>query len=183
MHTQFYWEGGKERETQLNITNFKAHALSPATLMQSAPSIYAQGPAPGLSRRYTFVPTSEIVEGLEGANWMPVQVEEQRARQIERVGFQKHVIRFRRLEQMATLDEWNVELVLLNSHDAGCAYQIHAGIYRRICSNGLVVSEGGFETLRFRHSGLKTEEVVRASLSVIESVPLSASASTIFGCE
>lgn len=140
--------------------------------MQSAPSIYAQGPAPGLSRRYTFVPTSEIVEGLEGANWMPVQVEEQRARQIERVGFQKHVIRFRRLEQMATLDEWNVELVLLNSHDAGCAYQIHAGIYRRICSNGLVVSEGGFETLRFRHSGLKTEEVVRASLSVIESVPL-----------
>lgn len=172
MHTQFYWEGGKERETQLNITNFKAHALSPATLMQSAPSIYAQGPAPGLSRRYTFVPTSEIVEGLEGANWMPVQVEEQRARQIERVGFQKHVIRFRRLEQMATLDEWNVELVLLNSHDAGCAYQIHAGIYRRICSNGLVVSEGGFETLRFRHSGLKTEEVVRASLSVIESVPL-----------
>ena len=172
MHTQFYWEGGKERETQLTITNFKAHALSPATLMQSAPSIYAQGPAPGLSRRYTFVPTSEIVEGLEGANWMPVQVEEQRARQIERVGFQKHVIRFRRLEQMATLDEWNVELVLLNSHDAGCAYQIHAGIYRRICSNGLVVSEGGFETLRFRHSGLKTEEVVRASLSVIESVPL-----------
>lgn len=172
LHTQFYWEGGKERETQLNTTNFKAHALSPATLMQSAPSIYAQGPAPGLSRRYTFVPTSEIVEGLQGANWMPVQVEEQRARQIERVGFQKHVIRFRRLEQMATLDEWNVELVLLNSHDAGCAYQIHAGIYRRICSNGLVVSEGGFETLRFRHSGLKTEEVVRASLSVIESVPL-----------
>ena len=79
MHTQFYWEGGKERETQLNTTNFKAHALSPATLMQSAPSIYAQGPAPGLSRRYTFVPTSEIVEGLQGANWRPVRGEEQRA--------------------------------------------------------------------------------------------------------
>ena len=160
-----------ERETRLNTTNFKASALSPATLKQAAPSIFAQGPAPGLSRRYTFVPTSEIVEGLQGADWMPVQVEEQRARQAERIGFQKHVIRFRRLEQMATLDEWNVELVLLNSHDAGCAYQIHAGIYRRICSNGLVVSEGGFETLRFRHSGLHTEEVVKASLRVIESVP------------
>lgn len=145
--------------------------MSPEALKQSAPSIYAQGPAPGLSRRYTFVPTSEIVEGLQGADWMPVQVEEQRARQVERIGFQKHVIRFRRLEQMATLDEWNVELVLLNSHDAGCAYQIHAGIFRRICSNGLVVSEGGFETLRFRHSGLDTVEVVKASLRVIESVP------------
>ena len=167
---------GEERQTgreiRLNtITNFKAHALSPATLKQSAPSVFAEGPAPGLSRRYTFVPTSEIVEGLQEAHWMPVQVEEQRARQAERIGFQKHVIRFRQLEQMATLDEWNVELVLLNSHDAGCAYQIHAGIYRRICSNGLVVSEGGFETLRFRHSGLNTVEVVKASLRVIESVP------------
>ena len=33
-----------------------------------------------------------------------------------RRGFQKHMIRFRRAEQMQTLDEWNVELVLLNSH-------------------------------------------------------------------
>ena len=41
--------------------------------------------------------------------------------------FQKHMVRFRRAEQMQTLDEWNVELVLLNSHDAGCAYQLHAG--------------------------------------------------------
>jgi len=38
-----------------------------------------------------------------------------------------------------------VELVLLNSHDAGCAYQIHAGIHRRICSNALVISESGFQ--------------------------------------
>ena len=67
---------------------------------------------------------------------MPVAVEEQRIRNEARRGYQKHLIRFRRAEQMETLDEWNVELVLLNSHDTGCAYQVHAGIYRRICSNG-----------------------------------------------
>ena len=72
---------------------------------------------------------------------------------------------------METLDEWNVELVLLNSHDAGCAYQLHAGIFRRLCSNGLVISESRFEALRFRHAGLEPEEVVRASLRLIEFMP------------
>mgnify|MGYP003339700216 CR=1 FL=1 len=112
-------------------TNFKASALSTEVLQQSAPSVFARGAAPGLSSRYTFVPTSEIVAGLQEANWAPVHMEEQRPRKVERLGFQKHLLRFRQVEQMQTLDEWNVELVLLNSHDAGCAYQLHAGIYRR----------------------------------------------------
>src|SRR5204862_239700 len=84
-----------------------------------------------------------------------------------RRGFQKHLLRFRLATQMETLDEWNVELVLVNSHDAGCAYQLHAGIYRRICANGLVLSEGGFSAIRFRHAGLEPEEVVNASLRLI----------------
>ncbi len=72
---------------------------------------------------------------------------------------------------MQTLDEWNVELVLLNSHDKGCAYQVRAGIYRRICSNGLVLSEGSFEAIRFRHAGPLTEEVVQASFRLLDFVP------------
>jgi len=76
--------------------------------------------------------------GCGSHNWVPVAVEEQRIRKESRRGFQKHPLRFHLAVQMETLDEWNVELVLVNSHDAGCAYQLHAGIYRRICSNGLV---------------------------------------------
>lgn len=140
------------REITMSVTNLKASALSTEVLRQSAPSVFAQVAAPGLSPRFTFVPTSEIVVGLQEANWAPVQVEEQRPRKVERLGFQKHLIRFRQVEQMQSLDEWNVKLVLLNSHDAGCAYQLHAGIYRRICSNELVVSEAGFEALRFRRA-------------------------------
>lgn len=151
--------------------HFKGTALDDSVLRTQAPSIFALGPMAGVSDRYTFVPTARIVNGLREQNWMPVEVEEQRIRKEARRGFQKHMLRFRRAEQMATLDEWNVELVLLNSHDRGCAYQLHAGIYRRICSNGLVVSEGGFEAIRFRHSKLETDEVVRASFRLLEFVP------------
>lgn len=151
--------------------NFKATALNEDTLRSRAPSIFAAGPMNGVSGRYTFVPTARIVTGLRELDWVPVDVEEQRIRVEARRGFQKHLLRFRRREQMEALDEWNVELVLVNSHDAGCAYQLHAGIYRRICSNGLVISDGAFSALRFRHAGLRPEEVVRASLRLIDYMP------------
>ncbi len=154
-----------------NTTNFKAVALTEETLRRQAPSVFAPGPMAGVSPRYTFVPTAEIVDGLREQDWLPVAVEEQRIRQEARRGFQKHLLRFRRAEQMETLDEWNVELVLLNSHDTGCAYQLHAGIYRRICSNGLVMSETSFQAIRFRHTGLLGGEIVEASLRLVEFMP------------
>src|SRR5215471_20892423 len=131
-------------------SNFKAEALTDEQLRLEAPSILAQAPMRGLSQRYAFVPTTEIIAGLRGKHWLPVHAEQQRARTAAKVGFQKHLLRFRLAEQMQTLDEWNAELVLTNSHDAGCAYVMRIGIFRRLCSNGLVVSDDSFEAIRFR---------------------------------
>lgn len=152
-------------------TNFKAQALTDDELRLEAPSAFARAPMNGLSPRYRFVPTSEIVAGLREKNWLPTAVEQQRVRTESRMGFQKHLLRFRRAEQMQTLDEWNAELVLTNSHDAGCAYIMQVGIYRRLCSNGLVVSDDSFEAMRFRHSGLRVENVIEASFQILEYIP------------
>ena len=154
-----------------DTTNFKATALDDNTLRTRAPSIFAAGPMLGVSNRYAFVPTARILSGLRELDWVPVDVEEQRIRLETRRGFQKHMVRLRLAGQMETLDEWNVELVLVNSHDAGCAYQFHAGLFRRICSNGLVCSQGCWEAIRFRHTGLEADEVVQASLRLIEFMP------------
>ena len=152
-------------------TNFRSQALTDAELRLEARSIFATEPMRGLSTRYAFVPTTEIVAGLREKNWLPVHVEQQRVRFESRFGFQKHLIRFRRAEQMQTLDEWNEELVLTNSHNAACAYIMQVGIYRRLCSNGLVVSTDSFEPIRFRHAGLRAEKVVEASYRILEFVP------------
>src|SRR5215467_1534886 len=98
-------------------SNFKADVLTDDELRFQAPSIFAKTPMSGLSRRYAFVPTTDILAGLREKHWVPVHVEQQRARAQGRLGFQKHLLRFRRAEQMQTLDEWNAELVLTNSHD------------------------------------------------------------------
>lgn len=143
-----------------DTTQFKATALDDTQLRAQDPSIFAPGPMRGLSSKYTFVPTVRLVEGLRAHDWLPVGVEEQRSRSEARRGFQKHLIRFRRADQLATLDEWNLELVVVNSHDAGCAYQLHAGLYRRICSNGLVIADGGLQGLRFRERQLTPAETL-----------------------
>jgi hypothetical protein len=157
--------------TRALTMNFKADALDDNDLRAQAPSIFSPGPMAGLSDRYTFVPTTEIVQALRERQWVPVWVEQQRVRKEQRRGFQKHLVRFRRQEQMDTLDEWNPELVLTNSHDALCAYALRVGIFRRICSNGLVVSDESFEAIRFRHAGLQPEAVVQASFRILDFVP------------
>ena len=151
--------------------NFKADPLTSDDLRLKAPSIFAGAPMAGLSDRYVFVPTTEILLALREKGWLPIDVEEQRVRVSSRLGFQKHLIRFRRAEQMQTLDEWNAELVLTNSHDAACAYVMRVGIFRRLCSNGLVISGDNFEAIRFPHSRLKLEHVIQASYRIIEYVP------------
>jgi hypothetical protein len=152
-------------------TYFKADALTDDQLRSEARSIFATAPMSGLSTRYTFVPTAEIVLGLREKGWLPVAVEQQRVRSATRLGFQKHLLRFRRAEQMETVDEWNAELVLTNSHDAAAAYLLQVGIFRRLCSNGLVVSDDTFEAIRFRHAGLKPEEIIQASYRILEYAP------------
>ena len=76
-----------------NTTNFKAEALEMETLRSQAPSIFAPGPMTGVSGRYTFVPTTQIIEGLREHDWVPVSVEQQRVRTEARRGFQKHLLR------------------------------------------------------------------------------------------
>ena len=154
-----------------SVANFKAQALTEDDLRTVAPSVFSPTPMAGLSSRYTFVPTSEVVGALGDRGWVPVEVQQQRVRLEARWGFQKHLVRFRRVEQMRTLDEWNAELVLINSHDALSAYVLRVGTFRRICSNGLVVSDRTFEAIRFRHAGLTTDQVVEASHRIVEGVP------------
>jgi hypothetical protein len=37
------------------------------------------------------------------------------------------------------------EVVLVNSHDKSSAYQLHCGLFRLVCTNGLVVSDDTFQ--------------------------------------
>ncbi len=135
--------------------------------------MFAAQAMPGVSSRYAFVPTVQLVRRLREAGWAPVSAVEQRIRIEERRGFQKHLIRFQRRDVVPVKGEYTPELCLPNSHDRSSAYQLHAGLYRFICANGMFVADGGsFERVSIRHAGFTPEEVIEASFRILDQVPV-----------
>src|SRR6187549_3595385 len=70
--------------------------LSSEDLRRCAPSVFAEHARPGVSARYTFVSTAQVVALLGAEGWEPVRVSEQRVRLEDRIGYQMHEIRFAR---------------------------------------------------------------------------------------
>jgi hypothetical protein len=145
--------------------------LTNDVLMAKAPSIFASQPMAGVSGKYTFLPTAQIVDEMRANGWAPVDVQEQRVRLEDRKGFQKHLIRFQRHDIIAKVGEYAPEIALLNSHDRSSAYQIHVALFRFICGNGLMVSDSTVNHVSIRHSGYETGEVLKASFEILGKVP------------
>jgi len=145
--------------------------LSDDRLCSLAPSVFASSPLPGVSERYAFVPTAQIVSRLRAAAWIPVSAFEQRVRLDERRGFQKHMLRFQRADVVPARGEFTAELVLVNSHDRSSAYQLHAGLFRFVCGNGMIVADTMFEGVSIRHSGFTPDEVTEASFRILDQIP------------
>ncbi len=118
---------------------------------------------------------------MRSQGWQPVYVSEQTVRTEARKGFQRHVLRFRNFERDFTINGSTVEMVLVNSHDGLSSYQIHAGVFRLVCSNGLVVADSLFDTLRVRHQGNMDKDFIDVSYKVIHDVPKIAEEVRSFG--
>jgi Domain of unknown function (DUF932) len=144
--------------------------IVPTANLEHIPSIYATHPSEKVSERYGFIPTSVVVHALERAGFVAVKARAAQASE-ERAAFAKHLIRFRHYDyQFTQVGDWLPEVVLVNSHDGSSSYQIMAGVYRLVCSNGLVVGNSIMDA-RIRHTKNASDEIVDASYRVIRALP------------
>lgn len=144
------------------------YELSPEQLAHRAPSTFAVKAHEGTSDRYCFFPTGPVVEALRESGWSPVTVQEQRTREEGRRGFQKHLVRFQRRSELNTtpLGDSRIELVLMNSHDGGCAFRLFAGVFRIVCTNGLIVADATYGAVSIRHTRRTVDEIITASQKI-----------------
>lgn len=152
---------------QPSHSNAFVHGLSPESLRERVPAAFSSSAHESRSPAYTFIPSSAVIQGLGSVGFYPVD-----ARQAARARsalHARHVIRFRRRFEPATaLGDVTPELLFLNSHDGTSAYQLRVGLYRTVCTNGLVVSQGTFPTFRVAHRGDVVGDVVQAALEISE---------------
>jgi len=141
--------------------------LNSDDLKKMAPSVFTESQKSNLSDRYEFVPTSDIVNFMEENGWFPIDAKEVKTRKQENKGFQKHIVRFRHPE--LSFNEVNgdgnfIDILLTNSHDGMSSFTFQIGIFRLVCSNGLVVKQADFGTVRVRHLSKESSEVFNAQL-------------------
>jgi len=150
-------------KTQNPLDNDQLHRL--------APSVFAEHKHESRADSYKFIPTINIVEALRNEGFLPVFATESRVRDVTKKGFAKHLLRFRQHDGFSTVGEVKPEIVLVNSHDGTSSYQLSAGLYRLVCSNGMIVSDGQIEAIRVRHSGDVVNNVIEGTYHVVEQTP------------
>jgi len=144
-------------------TNDKENpALSLDELKEICPVIFAEQPSNDVSDKYTHIPTNRVVEDMMQLGWDPINAQQVKARKNATRGFQKHVVVFRNenlLIKGKDGDDSYVQLLLTNSHDGKNSFKFEAGIFRLVCSNGLVVKSTDMGSFKLRHMGYTFEEL------------------------
>jgi hypothetical protein len=157
--------------TSMDI-GFSRHAnafsgsLSLQDVRERAPAVFAQSAHERTSSHYRFIPTEKVLTGLMQAGFIPVEARQTQAR--HGIAHARHVVRLRRRFETVELKDAVPEVVFLNSHDGTSAYQLRVGIFRIVCTNGLIVSMGSFPSFRVAHRGDIVEEVVARALDISE---------------
>jgi len=137
-----------------------------------APSVFTTDKAPHLTDKYIQTPTSRVVEDLMNLGWQVTKAQEVKSRKYK--GFQKHIVVFRNPEIMikgANGDDSFPQILLTNSHDGKAAFNFRVGIFRLVCSNGLVISDADFNNVSIRHINYTFETLQSKIGEVIAKLP------------
>jgi len=139
-----------------------------------APSVFTDHGAPEkTSERYVHIPTYQVIEDMDKLGWYVSDAKEIKAR--KRVGYQKHLVVFRNEDVFIKGDDGDhvfPQILLSNTHDGTGAFEFRAGLFRLICSNGLVISTQDFSSMKIRHMGYSFKELQGLITGITERMPL-----------
>lgn len=155
-------------ETTTNTCQF----LTRHDLINQLPSALAESHDGRRSNRYTFVPTTEIVDSMEANGWGVVRARGPKSRTELSRGFGLHQLEFQDRNAVAFVDPRSHGLAtskpifprihIINSHNGTSRFEVLAGLYAMVCSNGLMVSAGSVGEFSVRHnSSFDAEEAHR----------------------
>lgn len=156
--------------------NFRT-ILNDEELYRKAPSIFAGQAHHERSNNYSFINTLQILTALKTEGWEPVQAVQCKVKAkgegVSRDGFQKHMIRLARIQDIE--DQGNkknlLELVLRNSSDGTSCFQLDAGIFRLVCANGMVIQSESFGTVKEKHKNLSIDNIIDVTYEIVKEAP------------
>lgn len=144
--------------------------MSDDQLRRAVPSLFAEGAHESRSEKYAYIPTVHVLSALRKEGFEVMAARQTRVRDAGRRNYTKHMLRLRHADLgYLKVDDTFPEVILINSHDGSSAYRIMAGMFRLVCLNGMVVSDGRSESVKVPHKGDIRAQVIEGSYKVLES--------------
>ena len=154
--------------------NSKTDYITKDQIREIAPLAFEQAPTnPNLSKNYLFVNTETIIDDLAKLNWLPVEAGQRKSRGGETV-FSKHMVAFQNPDIKITSkdgDDAFPRIIMTNSHDGMQSFKFSVGIFRMVCSNGLVVADEQFSDFKIKHKGYTFSELRGVVKQAVEDLP------------
>jgi hypothetical protein len=161
--------------SRVDIEEAKAKfpTLSTEQIKSRVPSVFTEVKNPRMSEHYVHIPTSRLLNDLTVLGWECIEAVavKRQKKSAAREGYQKHMLRFRNYNYEIEGGLFP-EIILTNSHEGTSQFVFRAGLYRFVCSNGLVIADAEFGQVKVRHMGYSFEVVKEAAAKILESIPL-----------
>jgi len=131
-------------------------------------------PSRKVSSKYVYVPTSRVIEDLMALGWQPVNGAQRKAKQGKTSMFSKHMIKFQNpniVIKGQNGDDVFPEIILTNSHDGITSFKFMMGLFRVVCSNGLVIADKELANFKMRHMGYSFEDLQELVQKTVQELP------------
>lgn len=147
-------------------------ALTNQEIAARCPQVFTQTYSNARTQKYGQLTTLNVIDALRSEGF---EVTSAFAQSVK-AGFtpnahHKHCVRLSHRDFLDTLhpDEQRPEIVIVNSHDGTSSFRIMAGLFRLVCSNGLIVATDKTADHRICHWKTHSlDEVITCALNVAE---------------
>lgn len=161
--------------------NFLAdHFLTKEELQKACPAAFKTEPTnPNVSDRYVQANTETVIDDLAKLGWFPVQAKQCRTnknssgiRSLHMIAFQNPDVKIVKQgpDGGETVDSWP-RIILTNSHDGFNSFKFLLGMFRLVCSNGIIVGDTELVNMSVKHINYDFETLRDIVKTAIEQVP------------
>lgn len=141
-------------------------SISLDSLRTRVPAIFTKTPSPKVSNRYSFADSEYYLQKFIDADWFIHS-----ARQVSKSEYAPHQVILRN-NDIATVGDLLPQLIFTNSHNGIKKMTMDTGIYRLVCSNGLVVPTSITQSLSIKHIDLGDSTTDTIVNSFYEKIPI-----------
>jgi len=149
------------------------NAITLSELKLALPQAFVEAPSSRVSAKYSFIPTSVILEDLDKLGSKIREIKNPKYKSAANQSHGKHLVQLYNPDIHISngADKNFVEIALYNSSNGLSKFRMEVGIFRFVCENGLCIKSEDFGSINLRHSGYSFETLKISIDEMIAKLP------------